>query len=104
MNGTILASIPALPACYLLAQLILAHDPTEVLIAWLRLFLSHLTVESESAEELRSGKGHNTLDSFAGKFTSSQLLAYVLVAFFGYSLTDYLIPAIKVSTLRLGYS
>jgi hypothetical protein len=91
MNGIILASIPVLPASYLLIQLLLEHNPIQVIIAWLRLFvLRHLTVDSTSS-------GNDSLDLLAGHFTSSQLLAYVIVAIFGYLMTDYLIPAIKVS-------
>ena len=89
-NGAILASIPFFPPCYLLIQVLSESNPLEVIVSWLQLFIQrHLKVES-SVE-------NDSLDSLAGHFTGSQLLAYVIVAIFGYIATDYLIPAIKVS-------
>ena len=90
VNGSILASMPSLPACYLLIQFILEHNPIQVIAAWLRLFIQHhLKIESSFSED-------DSLDSLVGKFTSSQLLAYLFIAVLGFWTTDYLIPVIKV--------
>ena len=109
MNGIILASIPCLPASYLLLQLLFEHNPIQTMLAWLLLFLRKL-VPGDDHDRMGGANGLNGngarddfIDSLkvAGQYTSSQLLAYVLVALFGYFMTDYLIPAIKVRGLIL---
>lgn len=107
MNGIILVSIPLLPPCYLLAQLLFNHNPCYIIISWLQQFISnHLTVNrngsaTTSESEMKvivSDDDENELDDPS---LGPQLLAFVIVATFGYRATNYLVPIIKVSFMNL---
>jgi hypothetical protein len=91
MNGHILSSIPFLPPCYLLVQLLLENNPLQVMASWIHEFIQkHLQIEKESFSD--SIPSSRTFELLIGP----QLLAYAIVSIFGYWATDYLIPAIKV--------
>jgi len=86
INGHVLSSIPFLPPCYLLIQILLEHSPLQVVASWVQSFVrTHVKV------------GNADLDDNGAVVVGPQLLAYVLVAIFGYWATDCLIPVIKVS-------
>jgi hypothetical protein len=91
INGHILSSIPFLPPCYLLVQLLFENNPLHVIASWINAFIhEHIQIEKESSSF--SASLPQTSDLLVGP----QLLAYVFVSMFGYWATDYLIPAIKV--------
>ena len=93
MNGHLLSSIPFLPPCYLLTQLLLENNPLQVITNWIHEFIQkHLQIEKESFSDSISSS-QQSFELLVGP----QLLAYVIVSIFGYWATDYLIPAIKVS-------
>eukprot|EP00557_Chaetoceros_sp_GSL56_P008782 CAMPEP_0176498574 /NCGR_PEP_ID=MMETSP0200_2-20121128/12399_1 /TAXON_ID=947934 /ORGANISM="Chaetoceros sp., Strain GSL56" /LENGTH=465 /DNA_ID=CAMNT_0017896801 /DNA_START=36 /DNA_END=1433 /DNA_ORIENTATION=+ len=100
MSGHLLSSIPFLPPCYLLTQLLLENNPLQVIAYWIHDFIQkHLQIEKESSSDsIASSQQQQSFDLLVGP----QLLAYVIVSIFGYWATDYLIPAIKSYTLQKG--
>ncbi len=90
MNGNLLVSIPLLPPCYILAELLLEHSPVQVISSWIQQFVMvHLKIGQSTTT--------SNLPSDDSVILGSQLLAYVIVAIIGYWATNYLIPVIKVS-------
>ncbi len=102
MNGILLASAPLIFPAYILVQLLfIDNNPLQIIYAWLHRFII-----------LTFTIGENSIDTAASSTSTtpstppvaSQLLAYVIVAIFGYWATDALIPIIKSYTLRKGIS
>jgi len=113
MNGIILFSIPLLPPCYLLTHLLFNHNPCYVIISWLQQFISnHLTVNRDGSatdattieSEMKLNAADNGNNELEDPSLGPQLLAFVIVATFGYRATNYLVPIIKSYTLRKGIS
>lgn len=102
VNGVILASIPLLPASYILFQLLCENNPLITILSWIQIFIQHrfqgVLVFTSTDDGTPQEAHQNILNE------SHQLLAYILIAVFGYWATDYLIPAIKSYTLRKGIS
>jgi hypothetical protein len=93
LNGHILSSIPFLPPCYLLVNILLDYSPLQVVTSWVQSFVQrHVQVGNDSIDL----SSFQTLHDDGTVLVGPQLLAYVIVALFGYWATDYLIPAIKV--------
>ena len=93
VNGHILSSIPFLPPCYLLVKILLDYSPLQVVTSWVQSFVQkHVQVGNDSIDSSSFQTSHDDGTVLVGP----QLLAYVIVALFGYWATDYLIPAIKV--------
>jgi hypothetical protein len=91
INGHVLASIPFLPPCYLLVQILLEHSPLQVVASWVQSFVqTHVKVGNADSSSFQM------LDADGAVVVGPQLLAYVLVAIFGFWATDCLIPVIKV--------
>mmetsp|Transcript_7114 Transcript_7114/g.15545 ORF Transcript_7114/g.15545 Transcript_7114/m.15545 type:complete len:464 (-) Transcript_7114:42-1433(-) len=91
-RGAALAFLPFLPAGFLLADLL--DNPIPIVHKWCSFVLSGgwvgISLERTAGEKIHSPP------------VGSQLLAYVIVAAFGYFATNSLVPKIKAYTLRKG--
>ena len=91
-RDALLSILPFLPAGFLLVDLL--DNPLPIVQNWLTYALS--------GEWVGISLERSTTEKVNAPPVGSQLLAYVIVAFFGYLATSSLVPKIKVYTLRKG--
>jgi len=100
-KGKIPATLPFLPAAYLLAQALIDEGRSPIRIVWT--WVQHFSTGRMLQREHHNGDTKSLGGKLEPPTVGSQLLAYIIVAVLGYFATDYLIPRIKVCTKVLLY-